>query len=120
MFLHQDQTALGRLYFWYKDEAGDMLDVQKEALIEFHELGNKIKSALKLAFKPDLYNYQSLNNVTSHLHIHIIPRYSEKTELFGLEFSDNSFGKSYERNRNFCVDEETLVKITEKIKDNIR
>ena len=120
VFLHQDQTALGRLYFWYKDEAYDLLVVPKEALIEFHELGNKIKSALLSAFQPDLYNYLSLNNVTSHLHIHVIPRYSKKRELFGLVFEDASFGKSYKRNPDFIITEETLIKIREKIKENLK
>ena len=120
VFLHQDQTALGRLYFWYKKEAGDLLDVPKEALIEFHEMGKKIKFALSKAFHPDLYNYLSLNNVTRHLHIHLIPRYSKKIKLFGLVFEDSSFGKSYKRNPDFLVDEETLIQIKEKIKDNLK
>jgi len=120
VFLHQDQTALGRLYFWYKNEADDLLDVSKEALIEFHELGNKIKFALTSAFQPDLYNYLSLNNITSHLHIYVIPRYSKKKELFGFVFEDISFGKSYKRNPDFIVDEETLIKIKEKIKENLK
>lgn len=120
VFLHQNQTALDRLYFWYKKEACDLLDVPNEALTEFHEIGNKIKSALSESFHPDLYNYLSLNNVTSHLHIHIIPRYTKKIELFGLVFNDSSFGKSYKRNPDFQVDEETLIQIKEKIKDNLK
>ncbi|MFA6322875.1 MAG: HIT family protein [Candidatus Buchananbacteria bacterium] len=121
VFLHQDQTALGRLYFWYKKgETNDLLDAPKEALTEFYDLAGRIKSALAAAFQPDLYNYLSLNNVTSHLHVHLIPRYSKEIELFGLVFDDNSFGKDYQRNSDFVVNEEILIKIKEKIKDNLK
>ncbi len=120
VFLHRDQTAIGRLYFWYKQEAGDLLDTPKEALAEFHKLGNKLKSTLNKQFKPDMFNYLSLNNITEHLHIHIIPRYSKKIELFGLIFEDISFGKSYKSNPNFVADKETLIKIKNKIKNNLR
>lgn len=120
VFLHQDQTVLGRLYFWYKGNAEDLLEAPKEALVEFHELGNKIKLALSTIFHPDHYNYLSLNHVNSHLHIHLIPRYSKKIKLFGFVFDDSSFGKYYKRNPNFIVDEDTLIKIKEKIKDNIK
>ncbi len=120
VFLHQDQTALGRLYFWYKEEASDLLDIPHEALIEFYEMGNRVKSALTKTFNPDLYNYLSLNNVTKHLHIHLIPRYSRKIRLFGFVFDDFSFGRAYECATNFHVNEETLVKIKEKIKEALK
>ncbi len=120
VFLHQDQTAVGRLYFWYKQKADDLLDIPKEALIEFHKLGNKIKSTLNKQFKPDMFNYFSLNNFTKHLHIHVIPRYSKKIELSGLIFEDISFGKSYKSNPNFVVDKDILIKIRDKIKNNLK
>lgn len=119
VFLHEDQTSIGRLYFWHKRTGGDLLECPKEELIEFHELGNKIKSALTTLFKPDSYNYLSLNNVTKHLHIHMIPRYSKKIELFGIVFNDSSFGRSYKRNPEFTIDEETLLKIKNKIKERL-
>jgi len=120
VFLHQDQTAIGRLYFWYKKRADDLLNVPKEALLEFYELGNKIKSVLIKQFKPDMFNYLSLNNVTKHLHIHMIPRYSRKIELFGITFIDNSFGKNYKSNPDFIIDEEILIEIKENIKNNLK
>ncbi len=120
VFLHQDQTAIGRLYFWYNQEANDLLDVPEKALTEFHKLGNKIKSTLNKQFNPDMFNYLSLNNATEHLHIHIIPRYSKKIELFGLIFEDTSFGKSYKSNPKFIVNKDILIKIRDKIKYNVK
>lgn len=119
VFLHQDQTALGRLYFWYKDELSDLLTVPQEAFDEFYSLGNTIKSALSSAFAPDLFNYYSLSNKTSHLHVHIIPRYSRKVKMFGYEFKDAAFGEGYKRNPEFVVDEDTLIKIKDAIKEKL-
>ena len=36
VFLHEDQTVPGRVYFWYKDkETLDLLDVPEDAIVEF-------------------------------------------------------------------------------------
>jgi len=120
VFLHQDQTALGRLYFWYKKDARDLLDVPKEAINEFYEIGKKIKISLIKLFKPDMFNYLVLNNATRHLYIHLIPRYSRKIKMFGLTFSDDSFGASYKRNPSSVVAYEILIKIKDLIKREIK
>lgn len=119
-FVHPDQTALGRTYLWYKGEAADFLDIPKEALLEFHGLGNKVKSALTKLFKPDLFNYLSLNNITKHLHVHIIPRYSRKINYLGLTFEDISFGRNYKSNPEFKVAEDVLVKIRDKLATELK
>ena len=115
IFLHQDQTSIGRLYFWYKKECNDLLDIPEEAIIEFYNNAKKIKYALIKLFKPNMFNYLSLSNNTRHLHIHIIPRYSKEIKLFNIIFKDNSFGESYKRNKDFIVSDEILIKIKEMI-----
>jgi len=117
--VYSNQTCLGALNFWYKGEETDFLDIPKDALLEFYELGNKMKVVLVKEFKPDMFNYFSLNNVTKHLHVKMIPRYSKKISLFGLEFVDTTFGKSYVQNPVFLLNEKILIKIKDKIKDNI-
>lgn len=118
--VHWDQTVPGRVCFWYKkDSKKDFLDLSKEELSEFYELGKKVKKALEKSFKPDLFNYYSLSNATKHLHIHLIPRYSREINLFGLKFKDSSFGKGYERNPNFVVREDILIKIKNEIIKNL-
>ena len=83
--------------------------------MELHQLGNKITSALSESFHPDYYNYYSLDNMTRHLHVHIIPRYSKEIHMFGLQFKDIAFGKSYKRNPNFIVEEKILIEIKNEI-----
>src|SRR3989338_8314473 len=88
-FLHEDQTVVGRIYFWYKEgNVVDFLDVPEDAMLEFHKTAQKIKKVLIELFNPDIFNYLALNNNTRHLHIHIIPRYSKKIEKFGATFED--------------------------------
>jgi len=120
VFLHEDQTVIGRIYFWYKEEGIiDLLDTTEEAILEFYNLAKKFKGSLVNLFKSDMFNYLALNNNTRHLHIHMIPRYSEKVEQFGFVFEDNNFGKSYKRNPDFKIDEEILIKIKETIKTQL-
>jgi len=116
ILLHQDQTCPGRLYFWYKNESQDLLDIPEDALLDFFRLALKVKKILSDIFQPDMFNYLSLNNRTKHLHIHLIPRYSRKIEKFGLVFEDTSYGKDYKTNPDFKVTEDVLTKIKDLIK----
>ena len=119
-FLHEDQTVIGRIYFWYKEEGIiDLLDAPEEAILEFQNLAKKFKNSLINLFKPDMFNYLALNNNTQHLHIHMIPRYSKKVRQFGFVFKDSNFGKNYKRDLNFKIDEEVLIKIKEEIKKQL-
>ena len=120
VFLHKDQTAIGRLYFWYKSEAKDLLDIPEEALTEFFNTGRVFKSVLIELFHPDLFNYLSLNNITRHLHIHIIPRYSKPIKRFDMVFKDIAFGKQYVPNKDFIVDDDVLIKIRDLIAGRLK
>jgi len=119
VFLHEDQTVPGRIYFWYKGEVPNFLDVSKEAFIEFYKLGQKVKSSLIKTFNPSMFNYLALNNNTKHLHVHLIPRYSTTKEIFGLIFKDDNFGKSYKRDPDFKASENVLFEIKDSIIKNL-
>lgn len=117
VFLHADQTVLGRIYLWYKDEHTiDLLDVPGKAFDELYDTAKQIRNALTTLWKPNLFNYLVLGNNTHHLHFHIIPRYEKPVEVFGLVFKDDSFGKSYKRNQDFIVDKDTLIQITNELR----
>ncbi len=111
VFLHEDQTTIGRLYFWYKGDASDLLDVSEEAFSEFYRTAKMIKDALIGVFQPDMFNYLSLGNRTKHLHIHLIPRYSRELRLFDTTFKDAAYGSGYKRDLDLNITEEVLLKI---------
>jgi diadenosine tetraphosphate (Ap4A) HIT family hydrolase len=122
VFLHESQYYLGRSYLWAKrEQALDLFDMTKEEKEEYFKIGNELKGAFKKLFKPDLYNYATLANITPHLHTHFIPRYSSKREFGGVTFIDEKWGQNYAPyNKDFKVPKETLMKIKEAIKLEIK
>lgn len=121
VYLHESQCYLGRVYIWAKrKEALDFFDMTKEEKEEYFKIGKELKEVFKKLFKPDLYNYATLANVTAHLHTHFIPRYASKREFAGLTFIDERWGKNYAPyNKDFKISEENLMKIKEAIKSGL-
>ncbi len=121
VFLHDDQTVPGRIYFWYsQSDILDLLDAPKEALAEFYDIALKVRAALSKAFQPDMFNYLSLSNKTQHLHIHLIPRYAKDVKLFGHIFKDAAFGHSYERDHNLALSDEVKQQIKMQIEQYLK
>jgi len=114
LFLHTDQGLLGRCYFWYKGEERDLMEVPEIASLELIANGKRIHNALTRLFHPDLFNYQSLNNRTLHLHFHVLPRYEHPREFALREFSDPDFGKAYQGNKQL-VPLEVLLQIKDRV-----
>lgn len=100
LFLHADQTVIGRVYLWSKSDATDLMDVSIEAFQELHALGRRVKAALTQLYQPSIFNYLSLNHQTPHLHVHIIPRYERPIARHGYTFIDENFGSSYRQNKS--------------------
>ncbi|MFH0700825.1 MAG: HIT domain-containing protein [Candidatus Woesearchaeota archaeon] len=115
LFLHQDQTVLGRSYFWYKGEVTDLMNVPERAALELINNGKRLKRTLEELFHPDQFNYSSLNNRTKHLHFHVIPRYREPREFMGTPFIDEHFGESYQSNQGVHLHPTLLAEIKDVI-----
>ncbi len=115
IFLHQDQTVLGRSYFWYNGELTDLMEIPERAMLELRENGNRLKRTLEELFHPNQFNYSSLNNRTKHLHFHVIPRYRDSREFMGISFTDEHFGESYQRNQGVHLHPTLLAEIKEVI-----
>lgn len=121
VYLHENQYYLGRVYIWAKrEDALDLFDITKEEREEYFKIGKELKKALGKLFKPDLYNYATLANVTSHLHTHFIPRYSSNRKFSGIIFNDERWGQNYAPyNKGFKVSEEVLIKIRDALKKEL-
>lgn len=120
IFLHQDQTNLGRIYIWCnRQNVVDFLDMTKAEKEEFFKVAKKLRSVLTKLFKPNLFNYASLANATRHLHVHVISRYSRPRKFMGVTFEDKRWGQNYRSNPEFKISEEILLKIKDKIKSNL-
>ena len=122
VYLHESQCYLGRSYIWAKrKDALDFFDMNAGEKKEYFEVGRALKSALTRAFKPDLFNYATLANISPHLHTHVIPRYKTEREFSGIVFRDLRWGKNYVHyDKNFKVENVILFKIRDEIKDKLR
>jgi len=116
VYLHENHY-LGRVYIWAKrKDALDFFEMTEEEQREYFKIGKELKKVLKRLFKPDLYNYATLANVSPHLHTHFIPRYKDKRKVFGIIFIDERWGKNYAPyNKDFKIAEDVLMRIKEKI-----
>jgi len=122
VYLHENQCYLGRVFVQLKEDKGveDFLAIEGEVRDEFFQIGNQIKAALKTLFKPDKMNYAALSNVSSKIHVHIVPRYKEPREFNGFTFIDTRWGKNYAPyDRSFVLDEAHLFKIRDALKERL-
>ena len=121
VYIHQNQSYLGRCYVWCeRDDANELTDASDVELKEMKIILIKTKNALTELFKPDWFNYAFLGNETPHLHGHIIPRYAEPREYKGIRFEDKLFGRNYRSDRKFFLLDETLMSIKEEIIKKIK
>lgn len=121
-YLHENQCYLGRVFVQLKEgeNAEDFLDIDGEVRDEFFQIGEEIKTALKILFKPDKMNYAALSNVSPVIHVHIVPRYEQVREFAGVEFKDKRWSQNYAPyDRSFVLEESILFKIRDALKENL-
>ena len=120
VYLHEQQNYLGRVYLWAKREnIVDFFEMTEEERKEYFAVGKSTRDAIKKAFNPDLFNYATLGNVTSHLHTHIIPRYQFGRLFCGRNFEDRNWGGNYAPYDKRDFDERVLIDIKLTIKDKL-
>lgn len=120
IFLHQNQSYLGRCVVWCnREDALDLVNAtpeeQQELFIVLKELGD----AIKKAFRPDWLNYAFLGNEMRYLHGHFIPRYEKPTKFEGTAFEDKLYGYNYKTDHSFICPAEVVEKIRLKIKESL-
>ncbi len=122
VYLHENQCYLGRVFVQPKvnEKMEDFLEIDGEVRNEFFQVGKEVKKALEILFKPDKMNYAALSNTSPVVHIHIIPRYADVREFANVEFKDTRWGSNYAPyDRSFTIDEVTLFKIRDAIKEKL-
>ena len=92
-----DQYYLGRTIIVLRErhieDITDLTVPEREEL--FDVIIPDLQSALTETFQPDNYNYTSLGDDCSHLHIHVIPRYQNAIEFNGRTFSDEYWNNTH-------------------------
>ncbi|MDO8558327.1 MAG: HIT domain-containing protein [bacterium] len=121
IFLHQNQSYLGRCVVWCnREDALDLADAtpeeQRELFVVLRELGG----AIQKAFQPDWLNYAFLGNETRHLHGHFIPRYAKPKEFEGIFFEDGLYGHNYKTDHGFSAPAEVVGAIKLRIEEVLK
>ncbi len=121
VYLHKNQCYLGRVYIWAKrEDAVDLMQMTSEEREELFDVGHSVNKSLAELFKPNLMNYAALGNISTHLHLHVIPRYASPRQFEGIKFVDDRWGKNYAPYKyDFEIPESTLLKLKDIIKDKL-
>ena len=120
LYINYEQPYLGRCNLVLNRHLEDFSQISLQQREELWLLLKKLKKILDLLFNPDLYNYSSLGNVTRHLHLHIIPRYSTPREIEGFKFIDKRFGKNYAPHEKTNIPKIIVMKIKEQIQEKLK
>ncbi len=115
--LRCEQVFLGSCFVILNRHLEDLTDITRGERKELFAILKQMRNAIKKAFRPDKFNYASLGNVSSHLHMQIIPRYANSVSFFDTTFEDKEWGKHLIlRDKSAKVSDETLEKIVQKLK----
>jgi diadenosine tetraphosphate (Ap4A) HIT family hydrolase len=117
VYLHTNQYFLGRMYTWSKRPGlVDLMDITDEEQKELFLIGHSLKIILREVFRPDLFNWASLGNLSTQCHMHLIPRYAKERIFLGTVFRDGRWGKNYAPyDYDFKVSDEILYAIRDTI-----
>ncbi len=119
VYLHENQCYLGRVFVLLKNDEGveDFLSIEGDVREEFFLIGEEVKAALKILFRPDKMNYSAMSNVSDKIHVHLVPRYKDVREFGGVVFQDQRWGKNYAPyDRSFVLDQSILFQIRDAVK----
>jgi diadenosine tetraphosphate (Ap4A) HIT family hydrolase len=123
--IHENQYYLGRCYIWRVSEGGmqRLSEITPEELLELQEVLKEFEVALKKLWQPDHMNYAWLGNLFhqhgGHGHMHVIPRYKASRTFEGRVYTDERWGKNYSPTPSHDLDEATLFRIRDAIKEAI-
>jgi len=116
VFVHENQSYLGRCVVWCKrEDALELIDATQEEGEELLQILKELREASSAVFQPDWFNYAFLGNETRHLHGHFIPRYETERKFEGIIFKDEHWGHNYRTNHDFMTPEAVLQTIKAKM-----
>jgi diadenosine tetraphosphate (Ap4A) HIT family hydrolase len=91
--LRPSQCTLGASILSLNRESISWGTVTSEENAELSQAISEIENCLSSAFGYEKINYLMLMMVDSHVHFHVIPRYSEDRSMFGHQWQDLNWPK---------------------------
>ncbi len=83
VYLFKEQSHRGRVIAAHKKHVGDMTELSKEERAAYIEDIAKISTVLQKLFKPQKVNYGAYGDTGHHLHVHLVPKYTDEFEWGG-------------------------------------
>lgn len=126
IFLNENQAYLGYCVIILKSKKPNLSQVSKEEWDEFTSIVvPKIEKSIKECFSAELFNWACLMNYAykkdppkPYVHWHCRPRFRNPVTFANIVFEDTEFAHHYDRKRKQIVDEEILIQIENRIKEN--
>ena len=118
--LHRNQVYLGRCLVILNRHTEDFFNISKDEANELFDISKNTRDALNIIFKPELFNYGTLGNFVRHVHLHIIPRYSNAVVFNGKKFIDKKWNDFYyPYDKNYKTSADILNSIVDKLRKEI-
>lgn len=116
--LRPEQVTLGSSILSLNRKCRNFSELDKEEFADLESIVKLIEKTLKSTFSYDKINYLMLMMVDDHVHFHVLPRYEEIRDLYGLKWIDQDWPRP-SRLESFINDDEILSKIVSDLKSNI-
>lgn len=84
VFIFKEQTYHGRCLVAYKDHVDDLNQLTDEDRNAFMADVAKVTRAMQKVFNPAKINYGAYSDTLSHLHFHLIPKYTGGPDFGGV------------------------------------
>lgn len=117
VFLNKDQATLGRCIIELKRNCPNLSSLNKEEKIDFFNIVERLEFSIKKSFGAEMFNWTCLMNdfyksnpPNPQLHWHCRPRYRNPVIFEGTKFEDPEFAHHYNNNRQFRIEDKTLLK----------
>ena len=84
LFLFKEQSHLGRCNVVYKNHGVELHELSDEERNAFMSDVAKTAKAITTAFDPTKINYGAYADTLSHIHMHVVPKYSDGFGFGGI------------------------------------
>ncbi len=125
--LNPNQQHLGRAFVGLREHKPSLSDLTSEEMLEFRRVVIALEVGLRVAFSPDLFNWMCLMNNAArdgqetHVHWHLVPRYSRPVVFNGHTYTDDAWPRQFNTGKDpvYLASPEEISAITDAIRSGI-
>ena len=88
VIVNRNQTTLGNVFVVPIRHETDIVNLTDDEVLALWTAIRSVKDVLVSRFQPDTFDYAFQMNQASHVHLHVIPRYTSPRDFAGQTFED--------------------------------